>query len=298
MVKARINDCCMEGFAQTGDFGFPETEARIIFADVTDTAVKLQKLHKLDYPAAAELGRAIAAVALLGIDFKDEGDTITLCAETNAPIGGWYAEITGKGALRGYVHNPDAWEYDPPRTVDPIWTKAKLTRTDSDGDVIGQVSFGADSADMPDIMSSYYNNATRVNTRLAFCAASHDNRTLDRVRALGVQYIDNPNHPRLSRIASLFTKGVVARQIELDASTGALCDLFDLQWISAVPPKALDLVCTCSAERAGESVATLSKAELAGILRAGQDRRFHCHLCGRDYVIPISAIAEFAAKAE
>ncbi|MCL1910544.1 MAG: Hsp33 family molecular chaperone HslO, partial [Kiritimatiellaeota bacterium] len=224
MVKSRINDCCMEGYAQTGDFGFPETEARIIFADVTDTAVRLQQRHDLDYPAAAELGRAIAAAALLGVDFRDQNDTITLCAETNAPIGGWLAEITGKGALRGYVYNPDAWDasFDPPRAADPVWTRAKLTRTDADGDVIGQVSFGADSADMAEIMSSYYNSATRVNPRLAFCAVSHDNDRLDRVRALGVQYIENPNHPRLSRIAPLFKSGAVARQIEVDASTGAL----------------------------------------------------------------------------
>ena len=33
----------MDGYAQTGDFGFPETEARFIFADVSDTAAKLQR---------------------------------------------------------------------------------------------------------------------------------------------------------------------------------------------------------------------------------------------------------------
>jgi len=292
MVKSRINDCCMDGYAQTGDFGFPETEARIIIADVPDTAARLQRQHGLDYPAAAELGRAIAAVALLGVDFRDQDDTIALCAETNAPIGGWFAEITGKGALRGYVYNPGAQSGF--RNPDRLWTKAKLTRTDADGDVTGQVSFGADSADMADIMSAYYNSATRVNTRLAFCATTHDGLNLDRVRALGVQYVENPSHPRLSRIAPMFDCGIVARQIEIDASTGALCDLFDLQWISAAPPKALDLVCVCSQTAAEESFSSREKPELIGMLLAGDDRVFRCHLCGRSYNVPIAKIAEFA----
>jgi len=295
MVKARVNDCCMDGYAQTGDFGFPETEARIIFADVSDTAIRLQRRHNLDYPAAAELGRAIAAVAMLGVDFRDQDDTITLCAETNAPIGGWLAEITGKGALRGYVYNPGAWvDGYAGHAADRVWTKAKLTRTDKDGDVIGQVSFGADSANMADIMSAYYNSATRVNTCLAFCSTTNDGLNLDRVRALGVQYIENAGHPRLSRIAPLFGSGVVARQIENDASAGALCDLFDLQWISAAPPKALDLVCTCSQQTAFESYSSRGKAELAGMVLAGTDREFRCHLCGNVYVVPLEEIEKLA----
>jgi len=279
----------MDGYAQTGDFGFPETEARIIFADVSDTAARLQRQHDLDYPAAAELGRAIAAAAMLGVEFRDPNDTITLCAETNAPVGGWLAEITGKGALRGYVYNPEMWDaHEPKYGKDPVWTRAKLTRVDADGDVIGQVSFGAESADMADIMSAYYNNATRVCTNLAFCATTHDGFNLDRVRALGVQYVENANHPRISRIAPLFKSGVVARQIELDASTGALCDLFDLQWISASPPKALDLVCTCSPETALESFTSRGKAELKGMLLAGEDREFRCHLCGKIYAVELA----------
>ena len=301
MVKARTNDCCIEGFAQVGDAAFSDTDIRLVFSDVSETAAKLQRLHGLDRPAAAELGRAIAAVALFGVDFREQNDSIIFCAETSAPIDGWHVEISGRGALRGYLFNPDP-DYgaiSPRIPPDSAFSKARLTRVNEAGDIVAQSSFGAPAADIAQLMAAYHNGASRVTTRIAICAASSgpDSGAIDCVRALAIQYIDAPSNPRLARIAPLFDNGAVATQLELDPTAAALGDLFGIQWLGISPPRALAMSCTCSQQAADESYATRSPAELAGMALARKGRQFRCHLCGAVYDVTYEKIEKFSQNA-
>lgn len=169
MVVARTNDACVEGFC-------PHTRLRFLYSDVSETAARLQVQHGNCLASGSVLARALAGIALVGIDLGEQDETISMHAEVNGRVGGFFAEMTGRGELRGYTHNTDFDALPPPEPdiPDPCGTVArvKLTRTHESGRVRSQMSFSVSPASEQNILVEFYNATMQIPTQVCLHAAA------------------------------------------------------------------------------------------------------------------------------
>ncbi len=293
MVTARTNDACVEGFC-------PNSRLRFLYSDVSETAAILQQQHQLEIPAASILSRALAAIALIGIDLGEQEETISLHTETDGQIGGYLVEMTGRGDLRGYTYSkiippPAENRTDSNEPYGPV-ARVKVTRTHESGRIRSQMAFSVTPAAEHNILMEFYNATLQIPTQVCICATSFDNH-VERVRALAVQQMPDGRKSEFKRITGLFKDGTVSEQLEFDASVATLREIFNLPELTTGPTRALRFGCTCSQSVAEASFASRSKLELDGMLRSETAPPFRCHLCGRVYTLPIQMIAELAMKA-
>ncbi|MGI5868714.1 MAG: Hsp33 family molecular chaperone HslO [Kiritimatiellia bacterium] len=294
MVLARTNDACVEGFS-------PRTRLRFLYSDVSETAARLQAQHGNCLASGAVLARALAGVALIGIDLGELDETISLNAEVNGRVGGFFVEMTGRGELRGHTYNTDFDALPPPEPdiPDPCGTVArvKLTRAHESGRVRSQMSFSVSPASEQGILEEFYNATVQIPAKVCLHAVAFENR-IERARALAVQLMPDGPKSEYERIVALFADGTVAEQLEYDASVNTLREIFDLPDLTTGPTRALAFGCTCSQEVAERSYATRSKPELDGLVRTTRPQTFRCHLCGRVYTLAPEKLVEIAHAAK
>ena len=294
MVVARTNDACVEGFS-------PHSRLRFLYSDVSETAARLQAQHGNCLASASVLARALAGIALVGIDLGEQDETISLHAEVNGRVGGFFVEMTGRGELRGYTHNADLESLPPPEldVPDPCgsFARVKLTRTHESGRVRSQMSFSVSPASEQNIFLEFYNATMQIPSQVCIQAAVFDTR-VERARALAVQQMPDGRKSDFKRVSGLFADGTVAEQLEFDASVNTLREIFDLPDLTTGPTRALTFGCTCSQDVAEASFATRSKLELDGLVRMARPQTFRCHLCGRVYTLPPEKLFQLALAAK
>ncbi len=294
MVTARTNDACVEGFC-------PNSRLRFLYSDVSETAVTLQQQHQLELPAALILSRALAGIALIGIDLGEQEETISLHTETDGRCGGYLVEMTGRGDLRGYIYSkiipPPAESSTDSNEPYGSVARVKVTRTHESGRIRSQMAFSVMPAAEQNILMEFYNATLQIPTQVCTCATSFDNQ-VERVRALAVQQMPDGRKSEFKRVTGLFKDGTVSEQLEFDASVTTLREIFNLPELTTGPTRALRFGCTCSQRVAEASFASRSKCELDGLLRSENAQSFRCHLCGRVYTLPIEKIAELSVKAK
>ena len=78
------------------------------FAATTRELVEYARtIHNTSPVATAALGRLLTAGTMMGVMMKGEKDILTLQIKGSGPIGGIIVTANSKGAVKGYVHNPN-----------------------------------------------------------------------------------------------------------------------------------------------------------------------------------------------
>ncbi len=292
MVMARTNDACVEGFS-------PTLRLRLLYSDVSETIRTLQAQHGNCASSASILGKAIAGMALVGIDLGNQDEILTLHVETDGRIGGFLVEMSGRGRLRGYTYekNLDSAPQENPGIPDPMgnYARVKITRSHESGALRSQMSFTVSPSSEVGIFKEFYNSSLQIPTEICLSATSFDNR-IERVRALAVQRMPDARKTDFKRISSLFTDGTVSEQLEFDASLSTLREVLNVPDLMTGPTRALRFGCTCSQDVAEGTFASRTKPELEALVRIGSAQQFRCHACGRVYTIPQKTIAELAKR--
>lgn len=79
---------------------------RVFAAVTTEIANRAQKIHQSMPVASAALGRALTAAALMGVQLKNETDSVTIQFDGDGPLGRLVAVTDSSAHVRGYVENP------------------------------------------------------------------------------------------------------------------------------------------------------------------------------------------------
>ncbi|SMC85656.1 Hsp33 family molecular chaperone HslO [Papillibacter cinnamivorans] len=74
----------------------------------TELTERARKIHNTTPLATAALGRALAAVSMLGSMLKEEAGSVTLRINGGGPLGTILTVSDSGGNVRGYLQNPDA----------------------------------------------------------------------------------------------------------------------------------------------------------------------------------------------
>lgn len=95
-----MNDMLIRGLAGDGN-------VRFFAVDSTAILKKAVSLHHLSITNAVIMGRLMSAALMMGLDLKNDNDLITLIIEGDGPVGKVLVTAGNKGAVKGYINNPE-----------------------------------------------------------------------------------------------------------------------------------------------------------------------------------------------
>ena len=84
-----------------------EGQARAFVAETTQTCRKAMQTHHLSHVATAALGRTLTCAAMIGIQMKNEQDSLTVTIKGDGPLGGITVSAKNNGDVKGYVDYPN-----------------------------------------------------------------------------------------------------------------------------------------------------------------------------------------------
>ena len=263
---------------------------RVIAADTTELCAKAQKMHKLSPTAAATLGRALTAAAIMGHMQKCPEDAITIQLNGGGPIGRVLAIGNGKAEVKGYVDNP---------LVDlPLNSKGKLDvggAVGKNGNLIiirdlglkepyvGQVPLV--NGEVAEDLTYYYANSEQIPTAVALgtlidvdysvCAAG--GFILQLLPGAMDSDIDRVEKTiaSISSVTDLIHQGKTPEDIIKILLEGYEIEIFD----TSNPVYA----CDCSRERTDRALISIGKDELEKIINEDGKAEITCHFCDTVY---------------
>ena len=81
-------------------------QARAYVARTTQMADKARETHGLSHTAAAALGRTLTCAAIMGVQMKNDDDSLSVVFAGDGPLGKITVAAKNDGSVKGYVENP------------------------------------------------------------------------------------------------------------------------------------------------------------------------------------------------
>jgi molecular chaperone Hsp33 len=259
-------------------FHFEALGIRGEYVRLDQTWAALCALHPYPSAAAALLGEALAAAALLSGTLKYPG-TLTLQAAGDGALRAVMAEVRETRALRGIVRFRDD-DAALPEIAAPLKHLGEglltLTLRPPKGEPHqGIVRLGGDH--LADAVERYFEQSEQLPTRL-WLSTTHGVQGL-LLQALPGGDCGSEGFERLAIMANTVKDQELA---ELDAQT-LLKRLFPEDDIRLHPPRPLAFECTCSRERTQETLAAMAPDTLEEILREDGEILMTCQFCQARY---------------
>ncbi len=263
--------------------------ARAFVLNGTDIVNAAIEFHHPAPTAAAALGRTLIAASLMGCMLKDKGNALTLRIDGDGPAKCILAASDYLGCVRGYIANPNA---DPPRKKNG---KLDVGAAIGKGTLHVMKDLGLKepyhgmiplvTGEIGEDIAAYYVQSEQTPTLCALGVLMEQGKCIGAGGVL-IQLLPfaddatvtklEENADKLSHISRMVADGMTPQQILDVALEGIPYDLFDA--IDA------EYRCTCSKERMGEALLTLSPGELFKMLQEDGQIETVCHFCDQKYI--------------
>ena len=280
--------------------------AQILVINSKDIVNEAIRIHHTAPTATAALGRVLTATSLMGTTLKNKGNSLSVNFRGDGPCGHVLAVTDYLGNVRGYIQNP--------QTDLPLNAKGKL-------DVGGAVGRGPlhvikdvgekepyigitniVTGEIGDDITAYYAESEQIPSICALGVLVARDGSCQAAGGVMIQLLPfadeetvaklEANASKLAKLSHLFDEGLSNKEIADIALEGIEYDLFD----------EIDVgyVCTCSRERVGRALLSLSPYELFKILSEEKVMNVNCHFCDKVYSFDGNDIEQLreAAKKE
>ena len=263
---------------------------RVVAADTTELCNRAQEIHKMSPTAAAALGRALTAAAIMGSMLKSSDDSITVQLSGGGPIGRVVAVGDGKANVKGYVDNP---------LVDlPLNEKGKLDvggAVGSDGFLsvirdlglkepyVGQVPLV--NGEIAEDLTKYYATSEQIPTAVALGVLVDVDYTIKAAGGFILQVlpgaydedIDNVEKTvaSISSVTEMLSEGKRPEDI-----VKQLLSDYEIEFFDNVPTM---YKCDCSRERTDRALISIGQEELTKIIEEDGKAQITCHFCDNVY---------------
>ena len=280
--------------------------ARIIVINSTDIVNTAIGMHHTASTATAALGRVLSAASMMGSLLKEKENSLTLNFRGDGPLGGVLAVSDYMGNVRGYAVNPAC---DIPRKangkldVGAAVGKGGLYVIRDEGGKEPYVGVtNIITGEIAEDITAYYAESEQIPSLCALGVLVGRDGNCQAAGGVMIQLLPfadegtvakiEANAAKLARISHHFDEGLSNKEIADIALEGIEYDLFD----------EIDVgyVCTCSRERVGRALLSLSPYELFKILSEEKVMKVNCHFCDKVYSFDGNDIEQLreAAKKE
>ena len=263
---------------------------RVVAADTTELCNRAQEIHKMSPTAAAALGRALTAAAIMGRMLKSSDDSITVQLAGGGPIGRVVAVGDGRANVKGYVDNP---------LVDlPLNPNGKLDvggAVGKDGFLsvirdlglkepyVGQVPLV--NGEIAEDLTQYYATSEQIPTAVALGVLVDVDYTIKAAGGFILQVlpgaydedIDNVEKTvaSISSVTEMLSEGKKPEDI-----VKQLLSDYEIEFFDNVPTM---YKCDCSRERTDRALISIGQEELSKIIEEDGKAQITCHFCDNIY---------------
>ena len=263
---------------------------RVVAADTTELCNRAQEIHKMSPTAAAALGRALTAAAIMGSMLKSSDDSMTIQLAGGGPIGRVVAVGDGKANVKGYVDNP---------LVDlPLNEKGKLDvggAVGKDGFLsvirdlglkepyVGQVPLF--NGEIAEDLTQYYATSEQIPTAVALGVLVDVDYTIKAAGGFILQVlpgaydedIDNVEKAiaSISSVTEMLSNGKRPEDIVEQILQG-----YEIEYFENASTR---YQCDCSRERTDRALISIGQEELTKIIEEDGKAEITCHFCDNVY---------------
>lgn len=277
---------------------------RVVAADTRELCGEAAKIHALSPTAAAALGRALTAAAIMGSMLKGKNDSVTLQITGGGPLGRVIAVSDAAARVKGYVDNP--------RIDLPLKADGKLDV----GGAVGRQGYLSVIRDLG-MKEPYIGRTALITGEIAedLCSYFAVSEQIPSAVALGVLVDVDYSVKAAGGFILQLLPGAAERDIErvekvmaglepvtelLDGGETPqgiierLLEGYEVEYFDEMPTS---YCCDCSAERTSRALISLGKTELKKLMDEDKGAQVCCHFCSRKYNFTSEALGDMLRRA-
>ena len=272
----------------------PDAHARLLLANVTDTARTLERNHLCGPIAGLVQAELIGSVALMGADrLEAPGESLSLRVRLpEGALGGAVLECSRDAsglAIRGYTRQkvlPGIDDGDAPDETlfdRAMGRSARCAVVAAEGDSHFDLSFD-DRLTVTDILEDYFVSALGRNALAQVSAASRVGY-VECAHALLCEFLPEADDGAYERARQAFDDGAVQDALDSGADLAAMARLLGLGEPVPVADVPVRFACGCSGQKVLAMLRALPRADLAAMIAENRPSDIYCHMCGKCYTI-------------
>ncbi len=265
-----------------------EPSLKVSVVVVTGVAREARRRHGLAPAAATLFAQGLAAGALMASLQKDES-RINLQLECDGPLRGYFVDASVSGALRGYVKNPNV---EVELAQGEFQWRAALGNSGfisvlrDVGPEYYRSSVELQSMQLSEDLNHFFRVSEQVPTRVFLDVAHLAGEELGVAAGVLVQALPDGDVAALEAIAKRVPEQLTAWAAAGGGSAAGLLEaLFPSEKVLAETP--LRFQCTCSKERAMNTLASLGADEVQSIVDTMGSTAVTCHFCNTKHEISL-----------
>lgn len=277
----------------------------VICANTTEMVENARNTHDLSPLATATLGRTITMAAIMGTEFKNSRDKLTLQIKGSGPIGMIVAVANKFSEVKAFVTNPH---------VDmPLNDIGKLDVGSAVGEegyinVIKDIGMKEPyigisplvSGEIAEDFANYFMNSEQRESAVALGVLVDK----DGVKSSGgylIQLMPGSTEEEIFKIEqSIFKAGAISKMLDERLSLEDIAKKItgdeNIQIVDdTITPK---YKCDCSKENMANGLATIGKDELKDIIEKEEKAEIVCHFCNKKYEFNKNELEEILKNIE
>lgn len=264
---------------------------RVIAAVTTNLCEKAREIHSFSPTAAAAVGRALTAAAMIGSGLKGEKDTVTLQFKGDGPIGRIIAVSDNSACVKGYAGNP--------RVDLPLKANGHLdvgTAVGKNGSLsvirdfglkepyVGQVNLV--TGEIAEDLTYYYAKSEQLPSAVALGVIVDTDLSVKSAGGFIIQLLPGAMEQDIVNVENaiaetgevplLFEQGKTPRDI-----VNMLLKDYEIEFFDETAPA---YRCDCSKERMAKALVSLGKEELRAIIDEDGKAEVCCQFCGKKHL--------------
>ncbi len=264
-------------------------QVRAYAVSTTETVGEAQRRHYTWPTASAALGRAMTAGVMMGAMLKGE-NKLTIKIEGGGPIGTILVDSDAKGAVRGYVTNPqthfDLNEHGKLDVARAVGTDGMLTVVKDIGmreNFTGQTPLV--SGELGDDFTYYLVTSEQVPSSVGVGVLVNPDNSIKAAGGFILQLLPGTDEETILAIENrLKTLTPISKQIEQGHTPEQILEEVlgegNVQILEKMP---VAFECHCSKERIENALLSLGKSEIRNIIEEDGEAEANCHFCNEKY---------------
>lgn len=274
--------------------------------DTTNIVYTAQNIHHTSAVTTAALGRLLSAASLMGNMLKKKEAGITLRVKGDGPVGAVVAIADSSGNCRGYVEHPEVemekksnGKLDVGNAIGANGILSVIRDFGEGEPYIGQVELV--SGEIGDDITNYYAVSEQIPTVCALgVLVDKESHEVLLSGGMLIQVLPGADEAAIAKleqnavllepVTTMLAKGMSIEEMCRQALAG-----FEVEILDEAP---VNYVCTCSAERVTQALATLTPNDIRSLADKTGKMEAKCQYCARTYEFTQEDLEKLALEAE
>ncbi len=268
------------------------TDGMVQAADICsrDLTERARQIHKTLPVATAALGRALAAVSMMGNALKSDGASLTLQFKGGGPLGTVLAVSDNEGCVRGYVTNPHTdlplrpdGKLDVGGAVGHEGTLTVIKDLHMKEPYVGTIDLLG--GEIAEDVAGYFVESEQIPTACALGVLVDRDQSVKSAGGYLIQLMPGAGEDTIAKVeGGVMAAGPVSTILEQNDDPEALLRTvmsdFDLKILETCP---VSYKCYCSRQRVERALISLGKSELEQMLAEQGGCQLTCQFCDAVY---------------